>query len=118
MSIDHEGIFSQEVHQLEMHVAAIGIEPKRASDAIAYAAKELTREFDIPHGQLKVLRRIVARLIAYRLARITGRICIAEKNLKRYDALLDDLIRDGVSKESIEQLSRGITIRLKGERRP
>ena len=101
----------REVSLIEVHVTQIGETPERAKEAIAYAAKEVSCIGTTPK-QLQSFRRLVARLIGYRLARMDERERSAKKHLDLYSNIRVGLLRKGFAENCLRQLSAGVTERV------
>ena len=101
----------REVNLIKAHVTQIGEIPKHAEEAIAYAAKEISRIGATPK-QLQSFRRLVARLIGYRLARMDKRKGGTKKHLDLYNTIRAGLLRKGFAEKDLRQLSAGITERV------
>lgn len=102
---------AREVGLIEIHVTQIGEIPGRAEKAIVYAAEKVSCIGATPK-QLRSFRRLVARLIGFRLARMDKRERSAKKHLDLYNIIRAGLLRKGFTEEDLRQLSAGVTERV------
>lgn len=105
---------SREIDLLRSHVTAVGVDPRHAREAISFAAEEI-RCMDIPPKQRQSWRRLVARLIGFRLARMDKRKKSAKKHHDLYNIIRAGLLRKGFAEKDLRQLSAGVTERVGGE---
>ena len=111
MLTDCKESVDREAGLIGVHIIRIGEEPKRSREAITYAAKEISCIGATPK-QLQSFRRLVARLIGYRLARMDKRERSAKKHLDLYSIIRAKLLRKGFAKEDLRRLSAGISERV------
>ena len=102
---------AREVGLIKIHVTQIGEIPEHAKEAIAYAAEKVSCIGATPK-QLQSFRRLVARLIGYRLARMDERERSAKKHLDLYSNIRVGLLRKGFAENCLRQLSAGVTERV------
>ena len=112
--VPNQELLEEEASLIRASVKALSAEPERAKGAVTHAAEEIVR-LSLPNGQKNLTRRLMARLIAYRLARLDGNEALTSKHYKQFDILRGKLIRKGVSEDDLRQAAIGVTKQIVSE---
>jgi hypothetical protein len=113
MALDKE-LIEREASRIKTSVKAMGANPDRAKEAIIQATKGIVH-LDLPNGQESLARRLMARLIAFRLARLDGNERLANRHDKQFDILREKLIRKGVPEDELRNVTIDVTKQIVGQ---